>query len=232
LFTDSSNIYQPASGREILEPPVDVQKRLRDVGGLNLHGDPNYRLIWGWSRKDLIWSKRLGTYDRRPRYFLKKNRWSVEMWHPAQMSPETWERHSHQWLDGQRVALLGPYPTRGDYEILWTFETPHADSCQVPDVLFGGDGACSCGGSRYLGLTPPVVEILLDMVKQSRGLLAAQRRNWYMDQFEKKDKAYESLVSDAVEDAGRPFGGNYFVPKVGPSPDHWPRDKKLRFVPE
>ena len=224
-------VTQPWAGREICYPDPSIQARLTQVGGWNPHGEPNFRLVWGWTEKDLVWSRKAGTYDRRPKHFRQKNRWVVEAWHPAYMSPESWEREGTDWLDGHKVSLLGPFPSRGSYEYLWSAETPHAAGCEVPDVLPGGDGECKCGGGKYQALTPRLVEVLLDMVKLSKALIASKRRDFYLEQEAKKERDFDATAEDAINDAGRPFGGSYFVPMHGPSPDHWPKNKQLRFNP-
>ena len=203
-------IVQPLNGREVLYPDKECQSRLVSIGGKNLFGWPNFRLVWGWSRLEPFYSRRTGNYDRRPRYFNQKNRWIIEAWHPPSMSREAWERETRGFEDGRPVNYLGPYPSQGDYEYLAHIEK--------------ADGG-------FLQVTPRMCEVILDMTKRSRGVSRYDRRDFLLGVEEKKHRDFDSDADAAINDAGRPFGGNYFVPVTGPSPDHWPKDKSLRFNP-
>jgi hypothetical protein len=71
----------------------------------------------------------------------------------------------------------------------------------------------------------------MDLVVLSRKASNADKRNFLLDNEDKKEQAFDSEMDAAIEDAGRPFGGSYFVPMHGKSPDHWPKNPKHRFQP-
>ena len=40
--------------REAKEAPADIQERIARAGGSNRFGEPNFRVVWGWSRLSWI----------------------------------------------------------------------------------------------------------------------------------------------------------------------------------
>lgn len=103
--------------------PVELHKLITDSGGRNPHGEPMYRLVWGWERKEWKGGARAdGTayLEYVPKY-PKRERFHLEVW----MSPdkygnrEQWAKDTHKFIDGQMVEVLGPYPSAGEYEHIW-----------------------------------------------------------------------------------------------------------------
>jgi hypothetical protein len=58
-----------------------------------------------------------------PKY-LPVERWHIERWMPAESygSPEQWYAQTTEVEDGIRIAVLGPYPARGEYEHCFTLK--------------------------------------------------------------------------------------------------------------
>ncbi len=122
--------------RETHEAPASIQTRIRQAGGSNRYGEPNFRVVWGGSRLTWIggrWTDRdaHGNVIREavelrqvPKY-LPLDRWHIERWTPPESygSPETWHAQTTETEDGMRVPALGPYPARGEYEHCFTLET-------------------------------------------------------------------------------------------------------------
>ena len=122
--------------RETHEAPASVQARIRQSGGINRYGEPNFRVVWGGSRLTWIggrWTDRdaHGNVVREaielrqvPKY-LPLDRWHIERWSPPESygSPETWREQTTETEDGVRVPALGPYPARGEYEHCFTLES-------------------------------------------------------------------------------------------------------------
>lgn len=119
--------------RETHETPRFVRERLRLAGGLNRIGEPRFRIVWGWNRLSWIcgkWTDRDANGNeirsviearREPKYF-PLDRWHVERWLPAEAygSPEQWRATTRMVEDGIAFDALGPYPSRGDYELVMT----------------------------------------------------------------------------------------------------------------
>lgn len=118
--------------RETHEISPEIQGRLTRAGGTNQYGEPNYRIVWGWSRLGWIggwWT----IYDtqgnetghvfemrQEPKWLPPWDRWLLEAWRPAEWfgSPWLWKMQTTEYAygnTGPSLESLGPYPHRGDY---------------------------------------------------------------------------------------------------------------------
>ena len=81
---------------------------LKKHGGLNIHGEPNYRIVWGWQRPDLY---RVG--DSKYLEFFH-----LERWQPTEMFMDEEEWNHEEWkardLVGDRYQVQ-PFPRHGEY---------------------------------------------------------------------------------------------------------------------
>lgn len=113
-----------------------MQERVARAGGWNRYGEPNFRVVWGGARLTWIggrWTDRDANGNviravvelRRVPKYLPINRWHVERWMPPECygSPEEWYAQTIEMEDGIRIAALGPYPSRGEYEHCFTLES-------------------------------------------------------------------------------------------------------------
>jgi hypothetical protein len=130
--------------RETHTPPDWATDFLTRAGGLNRFGEPNFRVIWGWNRLGWVGGRFTdhdgsGTVVREvldvrlmPKYPCV-NRWIVEQWLPPEKygSPENWYRQTKEWGEEGNIPQLGPYPSRGDYELLCVLETPEQEFVQL-----------------------------------------------------------------------------------------------------
>jgi hypothetical protein len=140
--------------RETHETPADVALVLRLAGGLNRYGEPNYRAVWGANRLDWIGGKwedhdkdgnlvrEVIEVRRVPKY--PQNRWHIERWMPPETygSPALWAMQTMEAVDGQFVPALGPYPSRGDYELAFTLETSTGAFVQLTPMIARAFVAC------------------------------------------------------------------------------------------
>jgi hypothetical protein len=121
--------------RETHETPAAIDERVTLAGGTNRYGEANFRVVWGGSRLAWIGGKwtdrdahgnitRESVELRRVPKYLPVNRWHIERWMPAESygSPEEWYAQTTEVEDGIRVAALGPYPSRGEYEHCHTLQ--------------------------------------------------------------------------------------------------------------
>jgi hypothetical protein len=126
--------------RETHDAPASLQLRLARAGGLNPYGEPNFRVVWGWSRLTWIGGKWTdtdahGNVTREivelrevPKY-LPFDRWHIERWMPPETygSPEQWYAQTIEREDGIAIPALGPYPRRGEYEHCFTLAGPRGE---------------------------------------------------------------------------------------------------------
>ncbi len=126
--------------RETYDTPPGIAERLALAGGANRFGEPNFRAVWGWNR--LAWIGGLfedrdaeGTLVREvaalrlePKY-PQLNRWHIERWLPPEVygSPRFWHQQTIEVCGARSISALGPYPSRGDYEHVFTLESPRGE---------------------------------------------------------------------------------------------------------
>jgi hypothetical protein len=179
--------------RVVMEVPKDVAAHLTRVGGRNLYGEPNYRLVWGPSRLEWMGGKfeakefggaHVGVH-RVPRYHADE--WVLERWlSPLEIgSKEAWDARTER-IDGHTVEPLGPYPSRGDYEAVTSF----------PPVI---------------ELNMAVADILTQVVNRSRATRRADRAGAIRKRMEKKESEWSSWADDVISDAFPSFHGAPFV---------------------
>ncbi|HEX7766793.1 MAG TPA: hypothetical protein VF443_08770 [Nitrospira sp.] len=97
--------------------------------GSNPYGEPLYRIVFASSRRMLAG----GTdgFHWVPAYRQIGDRWVLERWHDpwkfTQCTKEVWER--------QYMHILGPYPDRGEYAHVFTFEAAPPDQCNIGKLI-------------------------------------------------------------------------------------------------
>ncbi|HVB98989.1 MAG TPA: hypothetical protein VNJ12_06605 [Candidatus Dormibacteraeota bacterium] len=189
--------------RETKQTPKDIERRVTLAGGRNRFGEPNFRVVWGWSRLGWIGGKwedhdadgglvrEVVELREEPKYFPHE-RWHVERWMPPEAygSPADWYRHTIETSGAERIPALGPYPVMGDWEHCFTIQTPKGE---------------------FLPLTPAICEEVVRRVERSRaqpkaaGMAALRRRE------EKRQKNYEDSVDRVLWDEPRFHAQPYVV---------------------
>ena len=170
--------------------PAEIQARLTLAGGRNRFGEPNFRVVWGWSRLAWIggkWEDRdndgrlireVVELREQPKY-LPHDRWHVERWLPPEAygSPESWYRHTMESTGGESIPALGPYPSQGDWEHCFTVESP---------------------AGEFLPLTPAICEGVARAIEwsrsqpRSRSMAALRRRE------EKRQEDYKKFADSVL----------------------------------
>jgi len=92
--------------------------------GLNPYGEPLYRIVFTQSRRHLVggaWAGEGNTYHWVPKYRQITAPWILERWRPEVVSRKKWETEMVDPVSGW--PLLGPYPSRGDYDMVWEFDS-------------------------------------------------------------------------------------------------------------
>ena len=189
--------------RETKRTPADVQARVTLAGGKNRFGEPNFRVVWGWSRMGWIggrWCDRdtngglireVVELREAPKYF-PHDRWHIERWMPPEAygSPEEWYRQTIETGNGRSVPALGPYPSRGEWEHCFTIQA--------------GDGG-------FLGLTPGICDQVVRAIEWSRAQPGAKRREALARAQERREREYEKHVDAVLWDEARFHAQPYVV---------------------
>jgi hypothetical protein len=189
--------------RETHETPAGIQERVARAGGWNIYGEANFRVVWGGSR--LCWiGGRWVDHDasgnliretielRRVPKYLPENRWHIERWMAAETygTPDEWRELTTEVVDGVRVASLGPYPSRGDYEHCFTL---------------------SCAGGEFLQLTGAACDWVVRAIQWSGRQGRRVRREALVEREALRERRWDRRADDLLGDAGAVFDGADFV---------------------
>lgn len=186
------------------EIPQSLTTRLIAVGGLNRYGEPNFRVVWGGTRLTWVggeWAivddngNVTGhiTEERQVQKYHPAERFYLEKWMPPEHygTPEAWAENQIETVDGIRIPNLGPYPSRGEYELSMRFQKANGDFASL-------DGA---------------EEATVELVRMIRaGEAESKTENWLAieRQQEKSDRDWNSHA-DAVLDDTNPYEGKPHV---------------------
>ncbi len=182
--------------RETKETPPEIEERVTRAGGWNAFGEPNFRVVWGWSRLEWIggrWLDRDASGNllrecvelrREPKYF-PHDRWHIERWMPAETygSPDAWYACTLETEDGNRIPALGPYPRRGEYEHCLTLAGPRGE---------------------FISLTPAAAEYIVRAIEWARRQPRRHRRRAFDRACEQREWEANHAANAALE-----LGGNY-----------------------
>jgi hypothetical protein len=189
--------------RETHDTPWEVQERVRRSGGANRYGEPNFRVVWGGSRLTWIggrWTDRDANGNlvresielRRVPKYLPMERWHVERWMPAESygSPKEWYEQTTEIENGIRIAALGPYPARGEYEHCFTLES-------------------TCG--EFIPLTSAACDWIVSAIEWSRRQPRQERRRAILAREARRARDWDRDADGLLDDAGPAFHGAPFV---------------------
>lgn len=192
--------------RETHIAPASLQLRLVRAGGLNRFGEPNFRVVWGWSRLTWIGGKWTDTDThgnvtreivelREVPKYLPLDRWHIERWMPPETygSPRQWYAQTVEREDGISIPALGPYPRRGEYEHCFTLQSPRGE---------------------FVPLSPSACESIVRAVEFARAQPVAEHRAALSRRESNREREWESHADALVSDASPAFHGAPFVASV------------------
>jgi hypothetical protein len=184
----SSNLTIPLSTRV---PTVGVEPAVKwfngkNSWGKNPFGKPLYRVIWSESRTWLLggcWPDGAVEYRYAP-YYAGRQEWVLEKWLSAYEYAGTrrdWERSNSDGFlapHGIVVRTMGPYPTMGWYEHVYSF--PADDE--------------------------PNLDLIVPLLEEAKNYTLAQIKAGVALWHERQKKAWEDRVTDQMADM-IPVGG-------------------------
>ena|SRR5579864_3640000 len=189
--------------REVHEPSRELLRRVARAGGTNRFGEPNFRIVWGWSRLTWIggrWTDTdaSGNFVREvvelrqlPKYF-PHDRWHIERWLPPEAfgSPVQWYSQTMEREDGVLIPALGPYPRRGEYEHCFTLQSP-------------------CG--EFIPLSPAACEWIIRAIQFARARPSAEHRAALERRELHSQREWNSRADALLDDAVPAFHGSPFI---------------------
>ena len=160
--------------------------------GTNLYEEPLYRIVFSDSRTDLIggkWPDGRCEYREVQRY-PDIHAWVLEKWLPPEQYAGRREEYERQQLDpSSGLFTCGPYPSRGEYELVEVFPSEPSTA---------------------------MVERKVWALYQSRGLTPGQRKRSIMDPLEKQEEARAARFDAIWDDSMGPFQKADAVVSFGP----------------
>src|SRR5258705_2800708 len=174
--------------------PFRLQKRITEIGGLAPNGKSLFRVIRGCDRMTWIggkWKK----YDEHgneigewvgmqevPKYPSATERYVFELLCPAENygTPEEWRENFTQWIDGQSIDTLGPFPRSGEYELVRVLETPTTKS--------------------FVPLTEAICDAVVAVAKLKRELPERIKREAAKERRDKEEAARQQRLVDRIND--------------------------------
>ena len=185
--------------RETHNAPASLELRLGCAGGLNRFGEPNFRVVWGWSRLTWIGGKWTdadahGNVTREiielrevPKYF-PHDRWHIERWLPPESygSPQQWYEQTIERADGILIPALGPYPRRGEYEHCFTLQGPRGD---------------------FVPLSPAACEAIVHAVEFARARPRQEHRAALERRETLRERDWDSRADALLDETGPAFHG-------------------------
>lgn len=126
------------------------------------------------------------------KYVEAENRWCFEMWCPPENygTPEEWDASFTEWIDGQTVHTLGPFPRHGEYELIKILQTPKG---------------------YFVPLTEAICEAAVSTAKLNRELPGRIKVEAGQARRDREEKARISKQNDILDNYKRVFGGEEFV---------------------
>lgn len=173
--------------------PVRLQKRITEIGGLNEHGQPLFRVVRGCDRLTRIggaWRD----YDANGNFLREVvevrevlkypealERYVFEAWMPPENygTEREWRENYTKIIAGKIIEELGEYPRHGEYELVRVVETPTAKA--------------------FVPLTEAICDALVTTAKANRNLSINVKYEYIRRRREKEEEAKEQRLIDAIE---------------------------------
>jgi len=180
----------------MLKPvPVRLQKRITEMGGKADNGFPLFRIVRGCDRFTHIggkWNdfdKNSGALIRSvvevrhvPKYPEAMERYIFEALCPPENygTEREWNQMFTEWIDGQRIETLGPYPREGEYELVKVLETPTT--------------------RQFVPLTDTICDALVTTAKLNKELPARIKYEAAQERRKREEEAKEQRMIDKIND--------------------------------
>jgi hypothetical protein len=213
-----------------LYPPHWVVERITQVGGTNIYGEPNFRVIWGGNRtyqvtakfKDVVTfnvpsapedpDRAFQESDRKAgivtevidtRTLLKYHpfRWHMEKWCPPITYGSPKDWYENTWDPEIERHVLGAYPIKGDYEHVFFL-----GMCNHLSPTGDWCNKCKVGMGEFIPLEPNLYMLerqIWALLKSGDVLPGEQKAALFLREAEKR-QVMRKIVGERVRGAMRP----------------------------
>ena len=157
--------------------------------GKNVYGENLYRIVFTQSRRHLVgglWPDGKTAYHWVPKYRKVASAWILERWYSpfefTKMSKTSWDSTMVDPVSGW--LLLGPYPSRGEYDLVWEFDA---------------------------GVDSDNLEKIVGSIERGRGRSFEDIRAFHKAEYEQEEKDTRNACRDEIRDAVTAFGNSPFA---------------------
>lgn len=159
--------------------PEEFQDRLTQAGGVNRYDEPNFKLAWGQTE-----SIRTSGWNGYKDTLIAFNdpSWLLMQWvAPEQLgTPEAWYVMNHDDETGR--CLMGEYPYRGNYKILFNLIHRYVENGEMQIFRFP--------------LSDLILKTLVPLVMQAKDVTLEQNRAWWQAEDERRDYDVELMIEN------------------------------------
>jgi hypothetical protein len=187
--------------KQLYKLPQVFADRITRVGGLNLYGQPNFKMIWGMGGEKACLFRAGGEWAGGGQVTYKGYRdlllsgdpcWVLLHW----QAPEKYGAPNSYYVANYDVdtslQTLGEYPYRGRYEI-------------VLPLIWKGivNGRLKI---ESMPLSSLLIDLIIPVIKETAGLSNARKRQLMLDHKEREDRAQTSQIEASLASAYPAFG--------------------------
>lgn len=202
--------------------PRYVEPELVRIGGRNIFGEPNLRIVWGQAAKRISCGQEVLNYwvqvvrgidELAGHYMIGMPRFVIEEWTP----PFLWVTDYDDWVQG-------PFPARGRYIHFQTVQTSSGEFC-IPDERFLQDAERYFWHRRHRRYThsPDELAPKRETEKEIRAYMDARNA-----QEEKERAEMRDLIREGYKEGMRRITSLH--PNEGRAPDPYALAKRQRAI--
>lgn len=191
--------------------PREYQEHINAIGGLNRFGEPNFKLAWGQTERQIIYGQMEGG-GRGQHTILQFGgipAWHMLEWKPPETFGTAFQWYTLTWDPTADTHALGDYPWRGLY-------IPCSFNLYVKKIHGGGtrydkDGNVVELPTRLeidaLPLNFYILDLLVPNVRKAREMTHLQKKMAIEARDEAEAVAFRKRANDAYLDAAPAWGG-------------------------
>lgn len=179
--------------------------RITEIGGKAENGLPLFRVLRGCDRFTLIggrWThhdasgNETGSHvgvERVLKYPEARDRYIFEMLMFPEYTQREWEVLFTEWIDGESVETLGPYPRNGEYELVRVIERVRVDA-KNGNII----------SKEFVPLSESLCDALVLTAKMNRELPGKHKQLAAQERREREEKAKNDRIAAIIENCERP----------------------------
>lgn len=189
------------TGFQLHKCPQVFADRINRVGGFNLYGEPNFKIIWGMGGDKSAIFRAGGEWAGGGQVTRKGYRdlllsgdpaWVLLQWQAPEKYGKPQSYYVANYDEATTLQTLGEYPYRGRYEIVLPF---------IWKGMINGRLVI-----ENMPLSSLLIDLVVPVIKESQGLSNERKRQLMLDHKEREDRAQQSQIESSLAAAYPAFG--------------------------